>query len=71
MIVECCDNLEIKKQVQLEANYQREREVALLNTTSKVSDSLCRIYFLDGSFKTVFYDETVTAQDITAKVGTL
>jgi hypothetical protein len=48
-------------------NYQREREVALLNATSKVSNSLCRIYFLDGSFKTVFYDETVTAQDITAK----
>eukprot|EP00602_Paraphysomonas_sp_CaronLab_P010362 CAMPEP_0185023544 /NCGR_PEP_ID=MMETSP1103-20130426/6202_1 /TAXON_ID=36769 /ORGANISM="Paraphysomonas bandaiensis, Strain Caron Lab Isolate" /LENGTH=1103 /DNA_ID=CAMNT_0027556179 /DNA_START=252 /DNA_END=3563 /DNA_ORIENTATION=- len=60
--------MEIKKQIQMEANYQRERELALLNATSKVSDSLCRIYFLDGSFKTVFYDETVTAQDIAAKI---
>ena len=67
--VECFSTLEIKKQIQMEANYQRERELALLNATSKVSDSLCRIYFLDGSFKTVYYDETVTAQDITAKVG--
>jgi hypothetical protein len=60
--------MEIKKQMQMEANYQRERELALLNATSKVSDSLCRIYFLDGSFKTVYYDETVTARDITAKI---
>ena len=53
----------------MEANYQRERESALLNATSKVSNSLCRVYFLDGSFKTVFYDESVTAQDMTAKVS--
>lgn len=52
----------------MEANYQRERELALLNATSKVSDSLIRIYFLDGSFKTVFYDSSVTAADIIAKI---
>ena len=65
---ECYETLELKRQVQMEANYQRERELALLNATSKVSDSLVRVYFLDGSFKTVFYDSSVTAADIIAKI---
>lgn len=52
----------------MEASYQRERETALLNATSRVSDSLIRIYFLDGSFKTVFYDSSVTAADIIVKI---
>lgn len=58
----------IKKERQQEVNYQKEREIALMDATSRVSDSLVRIYFLDGSFKTVFYDQNTTAAEISAKV---
>jgi hypothetical protein len=58
-----------KKQiVQQEASYHRERETQLIHASSKVSDSLLRIYFLDGTFKTAYYDETTTASEIVSKV---
>ena len=65
---DCYDSVTRKQQVQLEVNYQRERELQLLHATSKVSESLVRVYFLDGSFKTVFYDEGTTATEIAEKV---
>ncbi len=57
--------------MQQEVSYQRERELQLLHATSKVSDSLVRVYFLDGSFKTVFFDDFTTAADIANKVASV
>ena len=66
-MVDCYESVTRKQQVQLEVNYHREREMQLLHATSKVSDSLVRVYFLDGSFKTVFYDESTTSTEIASK----
>ena len=33
-----------------------------------MSDSLVRVYFLDGSFKTVFYDESTHTAEVAAKI---
>lgn len=55
--------------MQQEVNYHRERESQLIHASSKVSDSLLRVYFLDGTFKTAFYDESTTASEIASKVG--
>lgn len=65
---DCFESVTRKQQVQLEVNYHRERETQLLHATSKVSDSLVRVYFLDGSFKTVFYDESTTSTEIASKL---
>jgi flagellin-like hook-associated protein FlgL len=65
---DCYEGATRKQQVKLEVNYHREREMQLLHATSKVSDSLVRVYFLDGSFKTVFYDENTTSTEIASKL---
>lgn len=65
---DCFDCLTIKQQVKAQAKGKVDREVLLLNTSSKVSDTLVRLYFLDGSFKTLYYDDYTTAAELVAKV---
>jgi hypothetical protein len=57
-----------KKREQIEINYVREREIALLAQSSKISDTLLRVYFLDGSFKTIAYSNNTTCCDIAVKI---
>jgi hypothetical protein len=47
---------------------RREKEEAILNSSSYVSDSLIRIFLLDGSSLTVSYDSSTTAADLVGKV---
>eukprot|EP01035_Chromulina_nebulosa_P021246 gene21246-27529_t len=61
----CYKLLTKKNQLKLQANSIREREQQLLNATSQVSDCLVKVFFLDGSYKTLAYDSTTTAQSIT------
>ena len=60
----CYRALSVKKNRHLERNLQKERELLLLSSTSFVSESLVKVFLLDCSFKTICYDDTMTADDI-------
>lgn len=60
----CYSILTKREQIKLVTNYKREKEKMLLNSSSRVSSSLIKVFFLDGSYKTVPFDNSTTARDI-------
>lgn len=56
----CFENLQKLRLAEVEARTRREQEVALLNSTSRVDDSLLKLFFLDGSCKTVKFNQLTT-----------
>lgn len=64
----CYDTLTQKKQALTLAYSRREREESLLAMTSAISDTLVRVFFLDGTFKTLSFDECTTASELASKI---
>jgi hypothetical protein len=64
----CCDtcfeNLKKLRKAEVDAEMKRKQELDLLNSTSRVSSCLLKIFFLDGSTKTVKYSENTTVEEI-------
>ena len=64
----CYETLTTKQQAKSLATVEKVKKEALLTATSAISDSLIRVFLLDGSFKTVSFDESTTAADLAAKI---
>jgi len=64
----CFFTLSEKKQAKQHASTMREKEEMLLNATSYISESLLRVFLLDGSSVTVSYDDCSTAGDLTERI---
>jgi len=64
----CYFTLAEKKQAKQHALTVREKEEQLLNASSYISESLLRVFLLDGSAVTVSYDDCSTAADLTERI---
>lgn len=64
----CCDtcfeNLKKLRKAEVDAQMKRKQDLDLLNSTSRVSSCLLKIFFLDGSTKTVKYSENTTVEEM-------
>ncbi len=58
-----------KEEKKIEYVTKKEKHVELLQSTSFVSNTLLDVYFLDGSYKTVCYDEASTVTEITTTLN--
>jgi hypothetical protein len=64
----CYKVLTKREEIQQEVNAKREKERALLESTSLISDSLLHVFLLDGSYKTIFFDDVTTAAEISSGI---
>ena len=53
-----------KEEAKIEHVVKRDKHVELLMTSSVISESLIDVYFLDGSYKTICYDDATTISEL-------
>lgn len=65
---DCYGSLTTRKAFQEKGKIKREKAQSLLQMSSVISDTLLRVFLLDGSFKVVSYDDSTTASELTSNV---
>jgi hypothetical protein len=60
--------LEQKQLVAFTKTDHLEKETAMLQASSRISDTELKVYVLDGSARAMYYDQSMTAQEVVQRL---